>query len=619
MLAGESSGLLDPAGPSFRAELEAPADAPADRSGRSVACACARASGRSGTGYGAGAAGSGPGLIETVAACPQARERLGGMSVVAARLEHMFEGMDDLDPPGALAAATTRRRAADRAEAELLALAAHWADLHAVLPGTDAARIAVPGTERLVRLAGEGTPEVAEFAPAELAAALSLSSFAGACLVGDALELRHRLPRLWARVAAGTLPAWRARKIAEHTKTLPAEAAAWVDDQVVGFAHKIGLKRVLDLVTVALARFDPEQAARRAKAARDGRGVWVDDETHDGTRIDPDRGRRPRRRRVRRHHHRDRGRARRPREHRPHRPAPGHRDRRDRRPPGHPRPPHPAPTDPARTATPTTTRRADADQDGDGDERRQTATALARRGESGRRRSAASSGPGRGLVRRGKPVLYIHLHADAVAAHGPNAIARVEGAGPVLAGQVMAWLGRTDLTVQPVLDLADNTPVDAYETPHPTSETVYLISPCCPFPWCNNLTRNKDTDHIKKYVPPADGGPPGQTRPDNLAKPCRRHHRLKTHGGWTYQMPEPGLYLWRSPLGRRYLVDCTGTTNLTTPDDPLHAETTPADPLPADPAPTETPPDDPLQADPDPRETLPHDHLFPETALAQTA
>ncbi len=195
------------------------------------------------------------------------------------------------------------------------------------------------------------------------------------------------------------------------------------------------------------------------------------------------------------------------------------------------------------------------------------AAARATRAAADRPRGSRQA-PGRGLVRRGKPILYIHLHADAVAAHGPNAIARVEGAGPVLAGQVMAWLGRTDLKVQPVLDLADNTPVDAYETPHPTSETVYLTSPCCPFPWCNNLTRNKDTDHIKKYVPPADGGPPGQTRPDNLAKPCRRHHRLKTHGGWTYQMPEPGLYLWRSPLGRRYLVDCTGTTNLTTPDDP---------------------------------------------------
>ncbi len=183
----------------------------------------------------------------------------------------------------------------------------------------------------------------------------------------------------------------------------------------------------------------------------------------------------------------------------------------------------------------------------------------------------------------------------------------------------MAWLGRTDLKVQPVLDLADNTPVDAYETPHPTSETVYLISPCCPFPWCNNLTRNKDTDHIKKYVPPADGGPPGQTRPDNLAKPCRRHHRLKTHGGWTYQMPEPGLYLWRSPLGRRYLVDCTGTTNLTTPDDHFHAETVPDDPLPADPAPAETLPDDPLPTETLSAETPPDDHRFPETALAQTA
>ncbi len=519
----------------------------------------------------------------------------------------------------ALAAATSRRRAADVAEAELLALAAHWADLHAVLPGTDAARIAVPGMERLVRLAGEGTPEVAEFAPAELAAALKLSSFAGACLVGDALELRHRLPRLWARVAAGTLPAWRARKIAEHTKTLPPDAAAWVDDQLVGFAHKIGLKRVLDLVAVALARFDPEQAARRAKAARDGRGVWVDDETHDGTRtirIEADTldvaefdatitaiadalaGL-------------------------------GNTDRTDLR----------RATavgliaDPQATLDLLGTSNADQsghagndagndggnDGAGQGSAEGDTNGGGDSAGQGSEKRGGAAArrqtGSGRGLVRRGKPVLYVHLHADAVAAHGANAVARVEGAGPVLVGQVMEWLGRTDLNVQPVLDLADNTPVDAYETPHPTGEIVYLISPCCPFPWCNNLTRNKDTDHIKKYVPPADGGPPGQTRPDNLAKPCRRHHRLKTHGGWTYQMPEPGLYLWRSPLGRRYLVDCTGTTNLTTPDDPL-----PADPLQRrDPLPAETVPDDPLQADPDPCETLPHDQIFPETVLAETA
>ncbi len=132
----------------------------------------------------------------------------------------------------------------------------------------------------------------------------------------------------------------------------------------------------------------------------------------------------------------------------------------------------------------------------------------------------------------------------------------------------MEWLGRTDLRIQPVIDLADATSVDAYEAPPRVREIVLLRSPCCPFPWCNNLTRNKDTDHITEYTPPHDGGPPGQTGPDNLAPPCRRHHRLKTHGGWTYTMPEPGIYLWRSPLGQRYLVDNTGTTNLTTPTHP---------------------------------------------------
>jgi len=164
---------------------------------------------------------------------------------------------------------------------------------------------------------------------------------------------------------------------------------------------------------------------------------------------------------------------------------------------------------------------------------------------------------------RAKPVLYIHLHADAVRAHGAGALARVEDAGQVLAGQVMEWLGRTDMKIQPVLDLADTTAVDAYECPRRVTEIVTLRSPCCPFPWCNNLTRNKDDDHITPYRSPDHGGPPGQTGQDKIARPCRRHHRLKTHGGWTYTMPEPGIYLWRSPHGHRYLVDHTGTTNLT--------------------------------------------------------
>jgi hypothetical protein len=452
----------------------------------------------------------------------------------------MFESMDDFDAPDALAAAVTLRRTADTAEAQLLALAAHWADLHAALPG-EGERIAVPGMERLVRLAGAGTPEVAEFAPAELGAALGISTFAASCLVGDALELRHRLPRLWARILDGTLQAWRGRKIADHTKILSPEAAAWVDAQVVTFAHKIGIKRVLDLVAAALRKFDPERAAEMAKRSRESRGVWVGDETTNGNRsvtIEADAL-------------------------------------------------DVAEFDATVTAIAEAlaalgdtdrvdSRRAKAvaviaDAQGTLDLLQAARTARSSQGADGDTdgpESTSQSSPSRSARRTsgaGTPVLYIHLHADAVAHHGTAALARVEGGSPVTAGQVMEWLGRTDMTIQPVLDLADGTAVDAHDAPETSREIVLLRNPCCPFPWCNNLSRDKDMDHITAYVPTDHGGPPGQTGPENLAGLCRRHHRLKTHGGWSYTMPEPGIYLWRSPSGQRYLVDNTGTAPVTTP------------------------------------------------------
>ena len=47
---------------------------------------------------------------------------------------------------------------------------------------------------------------------------------------------------------------------------------------------------------------------------------------------------------------------------------------------------------------------------------------------------------------------------------------------------------------------------------------------------------------------------------------CRSHHRAKTTGGWTYVTVEPGVYLWRSPLGYQFLKDHTGTLDVT-PDE----------------------------------------------------
>lgn len=120
-----------------------------------------------------------------------------------------------------------RAAAADAAEARILAGAVEWSELHPAVSDEDVAAHWEHGVG--VPIAGEGTPLVAEWCIAELAAALGLSADAGKTLLGHALELRHRLRRVWARVHTGDLQAWRARRIADHTITLSVEAADYVD------------------------------------------------------------------------------------------------------------------------------------------------------------------------------------------------------------------------------------------------------------------------------------------------------------------------------------------------------------------------------------------------------
>ena len=60
---------------------------------------------------------------------------------------------------------------------------------------------------------------VAEFAPADLAAALGISHDQAKELIGDALELAYRLPRLWDLAQTGRVPVWRARAISRETSS----------------------------------------------------------------------------------------------------------------------------------------------------------------------------------------------------------------------------------------------------------------------------------------------------------------------------------------------------------------------------------------------------------------
>ena len=133
------------------------------------------------------------------------------------------------------------------------------------------------GIEGMLRLCGQNAYLVEEFAITELATALSMSGKGAArSYVGQALELRDRLPRLWERVMCGSLPAWRARRIAERTIPLRDETAGWVDGQVAEFAHKLSLGRVDACVEAAMVRFEPDLADEAARRAADRRGVWTE-------------------------------------------------------------------------------------------------------------------------------------------------------------------------------------------------------------------------------------------------------------------------------------------------------------------------------------------------------
>ncbi|UAL30982.1 HNH endonuclease [Nocardioides rotundus] len=448
------------------------------------------------------------------------------------------------DAVGVLRLARAHRAAEEQAGRDLLRSVLQWAGIHAVDADSDDA-CAVYECGEWWPIAGAGAPATSEVATAELAAALGLSTDAGRRLVGDVLELAHRLRGCWARVMADEVPGWRARQVAQATKQLSAEAAAYVDRQVAPVLGRVGVRTLGRLVEEAVARFDPEHARRLQAWAEDARGVRIDtgQVSFYGTcRVEAD-------------------------------------------------------LDLADAFDLETAVAAGAEQlkllgsadtlDGRrasavGEMARTQLSFLFEDPSSGQGDPAPADGsagparrrPGKRLRRR--LTLTVHLAeaalrspaACAVCGTVPTDVARVESAGNalVLAEQVKAWAGDPEarITVRPVIDLAEHVRVDAYEIPDRIREQVALRDGTCVFPWCTRPARDfsvhghdADCDHIEPWRQDGSGG---ETCTCSLAPVCRTHHRYKTHHGWSYQRLDETTYLWRSPHGLLFLRDHTGTT-----------------------------------------------------------
>ena len=87
-----------------------------------------------------------------------------------------------------------------------------------------------------------------------------------------------------------------------------------------------------------------------------------------------------------------------------------------------------------------------------------------------------------------------------------------------------------------------------YEPPQALVDFIVARDRRCRFPGCRQPARVCDIDHA---IPWEQGG---RTSQKNLGLLCRRHHRMKTHGGWQLLSNEDGSCLWTSPEGKTFRV-----------------------------------------------------------------
>jgi hypothetical protein len=462
------------------------------------------------------------------------------------------------------AAAMTAKR---RVEVEVLESTLAWAHAHVVTETEEAAgwrseAVHAPGSaaalfgERPLPIAGAGTPLVAEFAVMELSAVLELSHEATLALLGDVLDLAHRLPRTWRLVRDLRVPVRLGREAARVSRDLDVAAAGHADRLLAWQPRRLNPHRIGVLVHEARLYTDPDRAiadhdaalaARRVEVHHD-RGapgaseVFVTLDTADAVAFDHTVSTMAATMRSLGH--------------------PGELGVRRAHAVGVLADPQAALdllaaadlADPDRLTAPDSDPAVCVAEDvafeAASPFRRPTTTG------SGATGGAGGTG-GRGSAASGEVVLVFHvtdrelLDDRAGVAHSPRL-------GPVLTGRLRSWLLTAGkVTITPVVDLdpGAHPAVDRHDPPARMAAAVRWRDRTCVHPGCHQPAERCDLDHIEEYVPLDEGGPPGQTHPGNLAPLCRRHHRAKTFGAFTYRRLADGAYEWTLPTGRRVTTD----------------------------------------------------------------
>lgn len=89
---------------------------------------------------------------------------------------------------------------------------------------------------------------------------------------------------------------------------------------------------------------------------------------------------------------------------------------------------------------------------------------------------------------------------------------------------------------------------EKYTPPQELIDYLLARDRVCRFPGCRRTGQSSDIDHALSW----ESG--GETNPANLGLLCRRHHRMKTHGGWKLESNTDGSCTWESPIGKQFFV-----------------------------------------------------------------
>jgi hypothetical protein len=469
------------------------------------------------------------------------------MSVVGPSVPRMDDDLTDLDKAGLLAAASAAVRARRLAEVRDLEVLLEWSRVHSGEPDDP--------HDRLMELAGEGTPAVQEMCLGEIALARGTGATATVNALVDTLNLVHRMPETWKVVQTGAAEVHIARRVARISSHLPLAVMPVVDTSVARIiAHESG-GRVLDVAEAKIIEADPDRHEARVEAERRrryvsssrtdefglrtviarceaGDVVWIEATLTRVVEIIA--------------------------------------------------PQHPGATADelrsiafgwlARPAELLTLLLEHRDEQETLDLRLGDDSVEAPDETADIPHSRAMAMPADLLDAlrdidltplAPKAVLYVHLHEAAVAGAAAG-VARVEGLGPRTYASLAELLSRTDLVVKPVIDLHVPVRTTAYEHPEALKERVHLLSGGDYWPYATSTSRAVDYDHPTPYD--ADrvirGGPPEQTGTHNSGPLGRRHHRWKTHGGYRSRQCGPGRYVWLTPHGLGFLVDHRGTRRI---------------------------------------------------------